>query len=78
MNILAMLIVFVFLFVAVLVALWVGVYVVLPIALLVAVVSAIGSLVKAFMPQKGRANSTRHVQKNKENQIIDVEFEEIK
>ena len=57
---------------------WVGFYVVFPIVLFFMVVSAIGSLIKEFMPCKKTTYSRENLQKNDENQIIDVEYEEIK
>jgi len=58
-------------------ALWVGVYIVLPLVLCMAFVSAIVALVRSFMPKRHR---NTHSRKNKivHDQVIDVEFEEIK
>ena len=78
MNIILMITALAMLCFCVLVALWIGVYVALPLALFFMLVSAIGSLVKVFIPQKSKKHTTSYHQKNKENQIIDVEFEEIK
>ena len=60
-------------------AFWIGIYVVLPLCLLGILGSVIASIVRAFIPN--RPQPVHHLnahQKNKENQIIDVEFEEIK
>ena len=57
---------------------WVGIYVVLPIVLFFMLVSAIISLISGFMPDKKEKAQTAHHQKSEENQIIDVEYEEIK
>ena len=68
-----------FLLGAVLVTLfWVGFYVVLPIVLFFIVVSAVVSMVKKFTPQTAVPKSSQSHQKNESNQIIDVEYEEIK
>ena len=56
---------------------WVGIYVVLPIVLFFMIISAIASLIRSFVPPRFQ-NRGHHIKKNEENQIIDVEFEEIK
>ncbi len=57
---------------------WVGIYVVLPIVLFFMLLSAIISLISGFVPDKKEKIHRVHHQKNQENQIIDVEYEEIK
>ena len=57
---------------------WVGIYVVLPIVLFFMLVSAVVSLIRDFIPEKREKRSKEYRQKNDKNQIIDVEFEEIK
>ena len=57
---------------------WVGIYVVLPIVLFFMLVSAVVSLIRDFIPEKREKYSKEYHQKNDKNQIIDVEFEEIK
>jgi len=57
---------------------WVGIYVVLPIVLFFMLLSAIISLISGFIPEKKEKPQKVHHQKNEENQIIDVEYEEIK
>ena len=58
-------------------ALWIGVYIVLPLVLCMAFVSAVVALIRSFMPKR---HTDVHSRKNKikHNQVIDVEFEEIK
>ena len=56
---------------------WIGVYVVLPIVLLWIVVSFSSSIIKNFVSKSDKKEYINH-QKNKQNQVIDVEFEEIK
>jgi len=60
---------------------WIGVYVVVPLILIGVLLSAIGSLVRFFMPEDKNLHTKSYFIKNeksKENQIIDVEYEEIK
>ena len=58
---------------------FVGFYVVLPIVLFCAICSAVGALIRMFMPQnKIQKRCARHPSQNQSDQIIDVEFEEIK
>ena len=59
-------------------AFWIGLYVVLPLCLLGLLGSVIASIVRAFIPTKLKTAPHLHDQKIQENQIIDVEFEEIK
>lgn len=56
---------------------WVGIYVVLPIILLWIVVSFSSSIIKNFVSKPNKKEYINH-QKIKQNQVIDVEFEEIK
>ena len=77
MNLLSLIIGVIFFSLLVGAALWIGLYVVLPLALLFVFVSVMAALPRSFMP----ARSNRHVvshSKSHQNQIIDVEFEEIK
>lgn len=56
---------------------WIGFYVVLPIVLVCVLLSAIGRVWQGCMPNVEK----KHLGKNKkikQNQVIDVEFEEIK
>ena len=62
----------------ILAAIWIGVYVVLPVFLLFLLISVIGGLFKKIVPFQFQNYFRRDFKKNKENQIIDVEFEEIK
>ncbi len=78
MSVLA-LIISLFVFGIILIAIfWIGIYVVLPIVLFFTLVSAIVSLISGFVPEKKEKIHTIHHQKNEGNQIIDVEYEEIK
>ena len=56
---------------------WIGFYIVLPIVLMAFLLSGASSLLKKFMsgPDK-QPHAVK--QKNQQNQVIDVEFEEIK
>ncbi|MBQ3695755.1 MAG: hypothetical protein II938_02135 [Alphaproteobacteria bacterium] len=56
---------------------WVGIYVVLPVVLFFMIVSAVVSLIRSFVPPRFQSRG-HHMKKSQENQIIDVEFEEIK
>ena len=77
MNILTLLISIGVTCLIIMLAVWVGVYIVLPFVLCMAFVSAIVALVRSFMPKQHRGT---HSRKNKimRDQVIDVEFEEIK
>lgn len=69
----------VFVFAVILIAIfWVGIYVVLPVVLFFMLVSAVVSLVSRFVPEKKEKTHQVHHKKNEQNQIIDVEYEEIK
>lgn len=57
--------------------LWIGFYVVLPLVIAAAVISFIASLARKWTHPKEKS-TIYHFQKNKQNQVIDVEFEEIK
>lgn len=57
--------------------LWIGFYVVLPLVILAAAISFVVSLTRKWTHPKEK-NTSYHFQKNKQNQVIDVEFEEIK
>ncbi|MBQ4471697.1 MAG: hypothetical protein II942_00400 [Alphaproteobacteria bacterium] len=81
MSFLSALIISGFLLVCVLAAIWIGVYVVLPLFLIGLIVSAVVSIVRFFLPnpsQKTTHNRVFEHQKSEKNQIIDVEFEEVK
>jgi len=65
-----------FVFAMILVAIfWVGIYVVLPVVLFFMLVSAIVSLIGSFSNQK---KVFKNQTKSAHNQVIDVEYEEIK
>jgi len=68
-----------FVFAMILIAIfWVGIYVVLPVVLFFMLVSAIVSLVGSFSNHKhGRSFFKNHT-KQVRDQVIDVEYEEIK
>ena len=81
MSFLSALIISGFLLVCVLAAIWIGVYVVLPLFLIGLIVSAVVSIVRFFLPNPAQKTMHKHVfehQKSEKNQIIDVEFEEVK
>lgn len=78
MSLLGMMIGFFIFCVIVISILWVGIYVVLPVVLFFVLVSAIISLISQFVPEKKEKPHKTYHQKNEENQIIDVEYEEIK
>ncbi len=59
-------------------AMWVGFYIVLPLVLLFILGSAITSLLSVFMPKENKKHSQTHTRKMHQNQVIDVDFEEIK
>ena len=58
-------------------ALWVGIYIVLPLVLCMAFISAIVALIRSFMPKKQLGTAVKR-NKSRNDQVIDVEFEEIK
>ena len=58
-------------------AFWIGFYIVLPIVLIALIVSSISSLIKVFVPSSPKKQQ-RHYVLEKNNRIIDVEFEEIR
>ena len=56
---------------------WVSFYVILPLMLVGVLLSAVGTLLKKVTSEKTQRSS--HIkQKTQQNQVIDVEFEEIK
>ena len=70
-----------FLVLCIVAAIWIGVYILLPLFLIGLVVSAIISIVRLFIPSSSSTAHSKHVfehQKSEKNQIIDVEFEEVK
>lgn len=78
MNLLTLIISMV-VFVVILIAIfWVGIYVVLPVVLFLMLISALATLFGKFVPRKPVKTTQRNHQKIEENQVIDVEFEEIK
>jgi len=56
---------------------WIGFYIVLPLVLLFVLVSAACALIDKFKLNSDLKNISKK-QKNDKNQVIDVEFEEIK
>ena len=56
---------------------WIGFYIVLPLILFAALISFGASLIKNFMSKLGQKPS-ENLKKVHQNQVIDVEFEEVK
>lgn len=56
---------------------WIGFYIILPLILFAALISFGASLIKKFMP-KFEQKSAENTKKIHQNQVIDVEFEEVK
>ena len=81
MNLVTTLISASFVIAFIIIAVWVGIYIALPVFLIFVLGSFVTSLVRAFAFKNEKIEpfvTKTHHRKSKENQIIDVEYEEIK